>query len=105
MRSITQLCALLVRCVRLHFGGYLTPGSQEEPEWEGLVVEWVGACVQGVHSALQLSYRALHRDKMRRLVVYAYTKSLLWELVMYRFIKNLLLPTLPEYIHHLQGAE
>lgn len=87
MRSITQLCALLVHCVRLHFGGYLTPGSQEEPEWEGLVIEWVGACVQGVHSALWLSCRTLHWEKMCRLVVYADTKSLLWELVMCNFIK------------------
>lgn len=37
MRSITQVSALCVWCVRLHFfwGGYLTPGSPEGPEWGG----------------------------------------------------------------------
>lgn len=38
MRSITQLCvlcALCMCCVRFHFGGYLTPGSREEPGWVG----------------------------------------------------------------------
>lgn len=38
MRSITQLCALCALCewcVRLHFGGHLTPGSREELVWGG----------------------------------------------------------------------
>lgn len=51
MRSITQLCAvcalcaLRVWCVRLHFGGYLTPGSQEELEWGGTLLNGRRACM------------------------------------------------------------
>lgn len=46
MRSITQLRALgtlCVCCVRLHFGGYLTPGSWEEPVWGGTWLNGRGA--------------------------------------------------------------